>query len=168
MTTSFGLASPSGRLWRRQEGRDGKSQGIASSVCFHSLLPQWLPLPLGPSSGPSSGCGSSFHRQPWLWDVDPATCSHYTSKPRSAGGFPLLLLSRLSQVPAFSFAILPTLFLVFLVAQRGKNPPAMQETQIRSLGWEGPLEKEMATHSSIVAWEISGTAEPGGLQSMGS
>ena len=121
-------------------------------VCFHSLLPQWLPLPLGPSSGPSSGCGSSFHRQPWLWDVDPATCSHYTSKPRSAGGFPLLLLSRLSQVPAFSFAILPILFLVFLVAQRGKNPPAMQETQIRSLGWEDPLEKGMATHSTILAW----------------
>ena len=161
MTTSFGLASPSGKLWRRQEGRDGKSQGIASSVCFHSLLPQWLPLPLGPSSGPSSGCGSSFHRQPWLWDVDPATCSHYTSKPRSAGGFPLLLLSRLSQVPAFSFAILPTLFLVFLVAQRGKNPPAMQETQIRSLGWEDPLEKGMATHSTILASRILWTEEPG-------
>ena len=49
-----------------------------------------------------------------------------------------------------------------------KNLPAMQETQIRSLGWEDPLEKEMATHSSILAWEIPGTEEPGGLQSMGS
>ena len=56
----------------------------------------------------------------------------------------------------------------FLVAQSVKNLPAVQETQIRSLGWEDPLEKEMATHSSIVAWEISGTAEPGGLQSVGS
>ena len=44
----------------------------------------------------------------------------------------------------------------------------MQETQIRSLGWEDPLEKEMAIHSSILAWRIPQTEEPGGLQSMGS
>ena len=48
-----------------------------------------------------------------------------------------------------------------------KNLPAMQKTQVRSLGWEDPLEKEMATHSSILAWEIPWTEEPGGLQSMG-
>ena len=48
-----------------------------------------------------------------------------------------------------------------------KNPPAMQETWVRSLGWEDPLEKEMATHSSILAWRIPWTEEPGGLQSMG-
>ena len=45
--------------------------------------------------------------------------------------------------------------------------PAMQETQVWSLGWEDPLEKEMATHSSILAWETPWTEEPGGLQSMG-
>ena len=45
---------------------------------------------------------------------------------------------------------------------------AVQETQVRSVGWEDPLEKEMATHSSILAWKISWTEEPGGLQSMGS
>ena len=44
----------------------------------------------------------------------------------------------------------------------------IQETQVRSLGWEDPLEKEMETHSSVLAWEISSTGEPGGLQSMGS
>ena len=55
-----------------------------------------------------------------------------------------------------------------LVAQRVKNPPAMRETQVRSLGWENPLEKEMAIHISILAWRIPWTAEPGGLQSMGS
>ena len=44
-----------------------------------------------------------------------------------------------------------------------KNPPALQETQILSLGWKDPLEKEMATHSSILAWEIPGTGEPSGL-----
>ena len=47
-----------------------------------------------------------------------------------------------------------------------KNPHAMQETQIQSLGQEDPLEKEMATHSSILDWEIPWTEEPGGLQSM--
>ena len=49
-----------------------------------------------------------------------------------------------------------------------KNPPAMQEAQIRFLGWEDPLEKQMATHSSILVWEIPWTEEPGGLKSMGS
>ena len=55
----------------------------------------------------------------------------------------------------------------FLVAQRVKNLPAIQETWGRSLGWEDPLEKGMATHSSILAWRIPWTEEPGGLQSMG-
>ena len=49
-----------------------------------------------------------------------------------------------------------------------KNLPAMQETQIQSLGWEDPLEKEMAIHFSILAWRIPWTEEPGRLQSMGS
>ena len=52
------------------------------------------------------------------------------------------------------------------VAQVVKNLPAVQETWIRSLGWEDPLEEEMATHSSIFAWRIPWTEEPGGLQSM--
>ena len=47
-----------------------------------------------------------------------------------------------------------------------KNLPAVQETRVRSLGWKGPLEKEMVTHSSILAWRIPWTEEPGGLQSM--
>ena len=49
-----------------------------------------------------------------------------------------------------------------------KNLPAVQETQVRSLGQENPLEKGMETHSSILAWGIPWTEEPGGLQSMGS
>ena len=56
----------------------------------------------------------------------------------------------------------------FLVAQVVKNLPAMQETQIPSLGWEDPLEKEMTTHSITLAWRIPWTGEPGGLQSTGS
>ena len=54
-----------------------------------------------------------------------------------------------------------------LVAQMVKNPPAMQETQVWSLGWEDPLEKGVATHCSILAWRIPRTEEPGGLQSGG-
>ena len=55
----------------------------------------------------------------------------------------------------------------FLVAQTVKNLPAMPETWVQSLGWKEPLEEEMATHSSVFAWEIPWTEEPGGLQSMG-
>ena len=54
------------------------------------------------------------------------------------------------------------------MAQMVKNPPAVWETWVRSLGGEDPLEEGMATHSSIVAWRVPWTEEPGGLQSMGS
>ena len=54
------------------------------------------------------------------------------------------------------------------MAQMVKNLPAMQETQVQSLDREDPLEKKMATYSSILAWEIPWMEEPGGLQSMGS
>ena len=54
-----------------------------------------------------------------------------------------------------------------LVAQMVKNVPAMWETWVRFLGWEDPLEKEMATHSSILAWRTPWTEEPAGLQSTG-
>ena len=55
-----------------------------------------------------------------------------------------------------------------MVVQTVKNPPAMQETWVQSLDQEDPLEKETATHCSILAWEIPWTEEAGGLQSMGS
>ena len=54
------------------------------------------------------------------------------------------------------------------MAQMVKNLPAMQETWVQSLGWEDPLEKEVATHSSILAWRIPWTEEPDRLQSLGS
>ena len=57
---------------------------------------------------------------------------------------------------------------VSMVAQMVKNLPAMQETRVRSLSREDPLEKEMALHSSTLAWKIPWMEEPGGLQSMGS
>ena len=55
-----------------------------------------------------------------------------------------------------------------LVAQMVKNPPAMQDTWVLSLGWEDPLEEGIATHSSILAWRTPWTEEPDGLQFMGS
>ena len=55
-----------------------------------------------------------------------------------------------------------------MVAQLVKNPPAMRETWIRSLGWDDPLEKGIATYSSVLAWRIPWTEEPGRLQFMGS
>ena len=57
-------------------------------------------------------------------------------------------------------------FLASLVAQTIKRLPAVRETRVRSLGWEDPLEKEMATHSNTLAWKIPWTEEPGRLQSM--
>ena len=55
-----------------------------------------------------------------------------------------------------------------MVAQTVKDLPAMQETQVQSLGQADPLEKEMATHCSIFAWRVPWTGDPGGIQSMGS
>ena len=54
------------------------------------------------------------------------------------------------------------------MAQMVKNLPAMQETQVRSLGWKDPLEKGMAIHSSLLAWEIPWTEEPAGYSPLGS
>ena len=73
--------------------------------------------------------------------------------------------------PAWEARILPLnhqCFASLLVAQKVKCLPAMQETWVRSLDWQDPLEKEMATHSSTLAWKIPWREEPGRLQSMGS
>ena len=84
------------------------------------------------------------------------------------------MISEMGGVPIASDTTKPSRFTISfdpwasLVAQRLKRLPAMQETWIRSLGREDPLEKEMSTHSSILAWKIPWTEELGGLQSMGS
>ena len=75
-----------------------------------------------------------------------------------------------SAIGIYMFPSSPLLELASLVAQQIKKPSATQETQetrVRSLGWEDPLGKEMAAHSSILAREIPWTEDPGGLQSMG-
>ena len=65
------------------------------------------------------------------------------------------------------FCVSITYYRASLVAQTVKNPPAMWDTWVPPLGWEDPLEEGMATHSSILAWRISISEDPGGLQSMG-
>ena len=69
--------------------------------------------------------------------------------------------------PLYQFRDLGPIIWASLVAQRLKFLPAVWETWVRSLGWEDPLEKEMATHSSTVAWRIPWMEKPGGLQSTG-
>ena len=78
------------------------------------------------------------------------------------------LLDKYIWMLLLTFWILLTSFRASLVAQMVKNGPAMQETWGQSLGREDPLERGVATHSSIPAWKIPWTEEPGGLQSMGS
>ena len=71
------------------------------------------------------------------------------------------------RIPPYYLSIQLLTGIASLVAQLAKNSPAMQETQVQPLGREDPLEKEMVTHPSILAWEIPWTEEPGGLQSTG-
>ena len=86
----------------------------------------------------------------------------------------LVMCSSLSAYLCFSKSYLLLALLIYLmyleaslVAQRVKHLSTMQETRVRSLGWEYPLKKEMAIHSSTLAWKIPWTEEPGRLQSMG-
>ena len=80
----------------------------------------------------------------------------------------ITFLAHLSEAMAHPLKFYHEFYWVFLVVQLVKNLPAMQETQVQSLGGEDPLEKEMAAHSSILLWKIPWTEEPGRLQSMGS
>ncbi|CAN0298612.1 unnamed protein product [Rangifer tarandus platyrhynchus] len=81
-------------------------------------------------------------------------CSHLTDKENEA--------SEAEYLHKVSRESIRDLNLVSLVAQIIKNPSVMQETWVRSLGWDDPLEKEMATQSSILAWRSPRTEEPGG------
>ena len=81
----------------------------------------------------------------------------------------LAIQSEISQKEKNKYGILTHIYGIWasLVAHTVKRLPAVQETSVRSLGWEDPLEKEMATYSSTLAWKIPWTEEPGRLQSMG-
>ena len=84
----------------------------------------------------------------------------------SLGPWPLASTSP-AHVPSWGFHPQLRPFWASRVAQLVKNPPAMWETWVSSLGWKDALEKGMATHFSILGWRIPWTQEPGGLQSMG-
>ena len=93
--------------------------------------------------------------------LPPSTCESVTidgERYSSDPGFP---------VPTDTFVNPIERNWIFPVARMVKNLPAVQETWVPSLGWEDPLEKGMATYSGILAWRITWTEEPGGLQSMG-
>ena len=83
--------------------------------------------------------------------------------------YTVVMTNKLSYLSVLLFFMcLPNYEGASLIAQSVKSLPAVQDTQVQFLGQEDPLEKEMATHSSIFAWRIPWTEEPGGLQSMGS
>ena len=81
---------------------------------------------------------------------------------------PGVAYSKHSMCECLRLSLAIKLYRASLVAQRLKRLPPVQETRVRSLGQEDPLEKEMATHYSILAWRIPWTEKPGGLQSTGS
>ena len=121
--------------------------GVVSSVIRKSLAPSVLPRAM------------TLHVYAWL------SGTTLVSRAMQRGSaIPLLQGSNFS-LSLFLFEL--RFSCPSLVAQLIKNLPAVQEMQVRSLGWEDPVEKEMATHSSILTWKISWTEEPGGLQSTG-
>ena len=137
-------------------------------VLFSSLPPHLHPEVLAGSLPPVPGYPSSSllspqPGEPLKHSAGPPAVTRRVSYPSntalsSSHSYPLW------QVP--SLLVYPYYYSqASLVAQMVKNPPAMQETQVQSLGQEDPLEKEMATHSSPLAWEIPWTEEPGGLHS---
>ena len=90
-----------------------------------------------------------------------------TELARNKVGFKFNFLSKPGLL--FRIYLYKTIYSIYsLVTQLVKNLPAIQETQVQSQRWEDTLEEGMATHSSILAWRITWTEEPGGLQSMGS
>ena len=114
---------------------------------------------------------------PLLYPPSPPPQSHRNEKPFSVVNIvffhSVFLDTWKSLAGAYDKQVCPLLDAkyhasLFPVAQTVKNLPAMQETRVRSLGLDNPLEKGMATHSSILAWRIPCSEKPGGLQSMGS
>ena len=101
------------------------------------------------------------------WE-DPLEKGKATHSSIRAWRIPGTVQSMGSQTVSNSWATFTFTFWASLVAQLVKNSPAVWKTWVQSLGWEDPLEKGMATHSSILSWRTPWTEEPGRLQSMGS
>ena len=134
-----------GRAWPSQRSK-------MSPWCLRAVVPKGWPMGFRRSIGKSA---RSKLFSSWHWDI----CYLLS--------FTVLTFTGMMQKQiAFANCWCLTSYRPSLVAQMVKNLPAMQETQVRSLGWDDNVEKGMATHSSILAWRIPWTEEPGGLQSM--
>ena len=139
-----GLQSPSAVILEPKKRKSATTSTFAPSICHEVMEPDAMMLVF------------------LIFSFKPAlSLSSFTLIKR------LFSSSWLSALRVVSSAYL-SLLMASLVPQRIKRLPAMQEARVRSLGWEDPPEKEMATHSSIIAWRIPWTEEPGGPQSMGS
>ena len=154
-----GMPLPCVCIWRR------KSCGGWGVAVHHGLgAVAGLPHP-----SPFCECNSGHH----LWsNWDAVSVTSFPLNPPSWSS-PRLLWDPKACFLGLDHRIYPFILCIgelgnSLVAQRIKHLPAMRETRVWSLGWEDPLEKEMATHSSILAWRIPWTEEPGRLQSTGS
>ena len=127
----------------------GWEDPLEKGMATHSSILAWK-IPWAKEPGRLQSVGSQRVRHNW---------AH--THPHTAGSARVVMLA----IQIFSYS---ANFLSYLMAQMIKNLPATQETWFLSLDWEHPLKKGMAIHSSILAWEIPGTEEPGRLQSMGS
>ena len=121
----------------------------------------WYRLPL------SGACGCLLSLDTFL---SPISYCRLTQPPKNSDLFSLVFLTLWQEVnynPTISAAVNVTCDSIWLncTCKLVNHLPAMQETWVRFLDWEDPLEKEMATHSSILAWRIPWTEEPGGIQS---
>ena len=149
----------------------------------HSSTLAWK-IPWTEEPGRLQSMGSLTVRHDWATSLSLFTFMHWWRKcnplqcfclenPRDGGACWAAVYgvtqsrTRLKQLSSSSSIYPPQYSWTSLVAQMVKNLPAMRETWVRSLVWEDPLEKGMATHSSILAWRIPWTEEPGRLQSMG-
>ena len=147
--------------WERmREGEEGDDRGWDGWMASPA---QWTWVGSGWAPGVGVGQGGLACCSSWgCKESDTAEQLNWTEWRWM--GFHVLI----SHSCIFFGEITKPLHMGFPGGQMVKNLPAMQETWVWSLGWEDPLEKGMATHSSILAWRISWTEEPGGLQSMGS
>ena len=177
---ALGMAAGSCGQW----GAEGSA--LPGLLSMREILGPWsgfsppgLPAPLTDSYGLRGPWPCSL--PPGPWGMAEESTDAYPSSPATSPwvsgegevqrrGNPWYYQSLLPNHESYitSFRPPPALWGASLVTQMVKNPPAVQEIWVRSLGWEDPLEESMATHSSILAWRIPWTEEPGRLQSMGS
>ena len=114
-------------------------------------------------------CGCCVHVYIYTHTTHISPPSWFTPHPTPLGGYraPSWALCAMQQLPTSCLCYTRSCVWTCLAAQMVKSPPAVQETRVPSLGCEDPMGKGMTTHSSILAWRILWTEEPGGLQSMG-